>query len=96
MSKPAVSLDDVNFVIKDNGGDGSKDAIEEDEYDKFDDDCPVGKEQPLTDFNKVTKISGQLYDGVFEIDDEEEEDSDAFIENQVAQIANGLKTHAES
>ena len=43
------------------------------------DDFEIGKEQPLSDFNKVTKISSQMYDGVFEIDDEEE-DSDAFIE----------------
>ena len=32
-----------------------------------------------------------MYDGVFEIDDEEEEDSDAFIEQEVASIARGLK-----
>ena len=43
------------------------------------DDFEIGKEQPLSDFNKVTKISSQMYDGVFEIDDEEE-DSDAFLE----------------
>ena len=58
------------------------------------DDFEIGKEQPLSDFNKVTKISSQMYDGVFEIDGEDE-DSDAFIEQQVAKIANGLKTQIE-
>lgn len=31
-----------------------------------------------------------MYDGVFEIDDEDQ-DSDEFIEQEVARIANGLK-----
>lgn len=36
-----------------------------------------------------------MYDGVFEIDDEDE-DSDAYIENQVAKIAKNLKTQIET
>lgn len=46
----------------------------------------------MTDFNKVTKISGQMYDGAFELDDDEEDDSDANIEEEVAKITAGLKT----
>ena len=34
------------------------------------------------------------YDGCFDVDDEEE-DSDAYIENEVAKIANGLKTQID-
>ena len=44
---------------------------------KEEEETNLGKEEPLPDFNKVTKISGQMYDGVFEFDDEDEDiDSD--------------------
>lgn len=60
-------------------------------------DSDIGKPQPLPDFNKVTKLSSQMYDGVFEFDDDdgEEIDSDEQIEQEVAKLTEGMKKQIE-